>query len=259
MLVLVGSRALGWPGRVKPDTDWDWLRSDPCFVPLGDNVEVFTDPRIGEWNWGNVATLDELYTLKISHSAWDIGGSWNKHACDIMQMKSCGAQFIPELYEILRPIWKDQHGRKEVSLTQTKEKFFSDNVVRKYDHDSLHETVCYYDYPFPYPLYRAVLKPGSEVDCDWSVFEKLTHADQIKMIREEIYVTALERILLPTGFTKCQLFAYRWSLRRCATSLLKGRWQLFIMLNLSELWTPDIDYRALHRSRTDRLIPMEDA
>lgn len=261
MLVLVGSRAIHhhfpWAGRVHAESDWDWL-SDGELSPLIDGSrvnEIFTDERLAQWRWGQIATVNELYTLKISHAFWNIGDSWLKHAYDIMALRRQGAEFIRPLYDILRPIWKEQHGRKEVNLNQTKDRFFSDNVRRKYDHDSLHETVSYSSAP----LYKSVLKEGSEVNCSYELFDALSQADKVKLIREEIYVTALERILVPSGFTKDSLFAYRWSLQRCITSLLKNEWALFMVLNLEELFTPDLDYRALHRSRAARLILLEDA
>lgn len=255
--VLIGSRAVKhwYPefGR-GPESDWDYLANRPTEPPFpneGYDTDTFWDARIGAWPFYRVATPHELLTIKISHSFWIVKNevNWMKHAADIRFLQRQGAQFLPELYAILRPIWKERHGGKEVSLNKSKAEFFGDNVVRKYDHDSLHLTVAHYDRP----LYERVLRPGAEVDCDWEQFEALEYHDQIKMIREEIWVTALERILIPNDYAGSPGRAYLWALRRCATSLLKGKWQLFLMLNLDELMVPG-EYLKTHLSRRDRLI-----
>lgn len=259
--VLIGSRAIKhwFPDFNRgASSDWDFLASthDRPDIPTTEKIDVFVDERIGLWPWAGqypIANPDELYTIKISHSFWEINRNpenWNKHAYDIIFLERQGATFLRPLYDILRPIWKERHGRKEVNLNQTKEKFFGDNVQRKYDHDSLHETVMYHERP----LYERLLKPGSEVDCSWDLFLQLDQADKIKLCREEIMVTALERILIPYDYKFSPRRAYHWSLRRTCTSLFKNEWALFVLLNLDELFVPDIDYLALHKQRSDRLI-----
>lgn len=243
--------------------DWDWLSASECGQPWrmeNDDVhEVFVDERIGGWHWGNpIATPDELYTLKLSHMFWEVNGStqnWNKHAYDAIFLSRKGAKFLPELYEILYPIWKEVHGGRKAKLrAASKEGFFKDAVVRKYDHDSLHRSVAY----LHQPIYEMILKDGSEVDCSWDKFQSLPHHAKIKLCREEIYVTALERILVPNDLVGDARRAYHWSLRRVLTSLFTGKWALFVALNLDELLIPNVDYRALHRSNADKLILMED-
>lgn len=269
--VLVGSRAMRFwfPQDFHRgggyDSDWDWLSATPCNAPWrmeNDDVhEVFVDQRLNGWCWGNpIATPNEIYTLKISHMFWEVGGNtlnWNKHAYDAIFLSRHGCQFIPELYELLYPIWKEQHGGRKAKLrAASKEGFFKDAVVRKYDHDSLHRSVALD--PSGVAMYERILKPGSEVDCSWELFEELSHEDKIKLCREEIYVTALERILVPNGLVGDARRAYHWSLRRVLTSLFTGKWALFVALNLDELLIPNVDYRALHRANADKLSLMED-
>ena len=102
------------------------------------------------------------------------------------------------------------------------------------------------------------VKPGSEVDCSWELFEALTHDEKLDLCREEIYVTALERILVPNDLRADTRRAYHWSLRRVLTSLFTGKWALFVALNLDELFVPNVDYRALHQENAHKLILLED-
>lgn len=68
---LVGSVALShWidVGRVPKDIDYF---SDKDVS----GAETFWDDRLAFWEFRDVATLDELYTIKVSHSFWDLHGT----------------------------------------------------------------------------------------------------------------------------------------------------------------------------------------
>lgn len=254
-VTLIGSRAMAihFPDARTPGDDWDYHGDDPDsdLDFLGVRLDVFTDPRLGAWPWGTVATPDELYTLKISHSFWEINGprTWDKHASDIVFLERKGAKFLRPLYDILLPIWKERYKRNPTNLNQSKDGFFADAVNRKYDHDSLHESVAYGERP----LYESILRDGSDVAVDNSKFWAMDHATQIKTVREEIYATALERILIPANYRGSPRAAYHWALRRTATSLFKGEWALFLLLNLDELMVPDCDYTARHLANQHKL------
>lgn len=261
MATLIGSRAIKehFPEfkRVTETTDWDFQSSRyPCdmFLKL-EGEDWFVDERLGAWSWGRIANPDELLTLKISHAFWEIGSpqNWDKHAADIVFLQRNGAVFIRELYDILLPIWKDKYAPKKTNLRQSKGDFFADSVVRKYDHDSLHRSVAY----LHQPIYEMILKDGSEVDCSWDKFQSLPHHAKIKLCREEVFVTALERILIPKSYAVSARFAYHWSLRRTITSLFKGEWALFMACHLSELWSPSFDYVQHHKNNSHRLIALE--
>jgi hypothetical protein len=218
---------------------------------------VLVDGRLNMWKWSQVATPAELYTIKISHAYWEINRSaanWNKHASDIIFLQRKGAKIIFSLHDELKPIWAERYdNRKRVSLDKTGKQFFSDAVDRTYDHDSLHESVAYHDRP----LYERFLKDGSEVMSDWEKFWELSHELQTQAVREEIYATALERILIPGNYTGSPGAAYWWALRRTATSLFKNKWATFLMVNLDELRKPDCDYMSRHLSNLGKLRPYE--
>jgi hypothetical protein len=254
-VTLIGSRALRmhFPDAREPG-DWDYQSDLPFRAAEFGGYDLFVDKRLGGWNWGSIATPDELYTLKISHSFWEINGprSWDKHAADIVFLSRKGCQFIRPLYDIVLPIWKERYKRNPTNLNQNAGAFFADAVERKYDHDSLHESIAYGDRP----LYESILREGSEVAVDNSKFWAMDHATQILTVREEIMATALERILIPNNYKGSPRAAYHWALRRTATSLFKGEWALFLMLNLDELMVPDCDYRGRHLNNLHKLRPI---
>lgn len=193
-----------------------------------------------------LATLDELYTIKISHSYWELpNGSWTKHMEDSVKLRDAGARLIPELHQMLYRVWAEKHGAKRVDLNMDKTEFFTDGVKRRYDHDSIHYSVAYGDRP----MYESVLKAPPSVAIDMPRVWALPVEDQIRLFREEVYATALERKMVPADYRCSPRAAYAWALRRTITSLTKGRSATFMALNYDEFRAPDIDYVAHHLSK----------
>ena len=254
MITLIGSAAARMHfSDFRTSNDVDYHTPVAQDVDDWPEFDVFVDERLGAWTWSKVATPEELYTMKVSHSFWDIDGTWAKHAADIVFFQRKGVQFNRELYDILLPIWKDIHGNKITSLKQSADEFFSDAVPRKYVHDSIHDSVAYGERP----LYESILATGEEVMVDSSKFWAMDHDTKIKLIREEIYATALERIIIPKDYMTSPTAAYRFALEKSVTSLFKNDWALFIVLNLDELGKPDCDYVGRHLNNQSRLIPLE--
>lgn len=269
--ILVGSAATrAWRPDFRVPSDLDYFTDKDMPKELnGKRVEKFYHPDLEKWFWaeekpmpkvldgGKVgdpktrATLNELYTLKVSHMFWP--NRWVKHAKDILWFQNeTDAQFLPELYDILYPIWVEHYGKKRASLPKgTKaEDFFKSNIVRKYDHDSLHASVAYYDKP----LFNVILQDGEDVAVSWDKFEQMTHTDKLRLCREEIYATALERKVIPSDYTVNPLSAYRWAMQQTITSFWKGRWALFMVLHLKDLVNPEVDYVQVHKDNSERLV-----
>lgn len=256
MLTLIGSKAItayfGDEFRDTSFSDWDYQsdEGDYAVPPYLKDADVYVDSRLAQWKWGAIATPDEMLTMKVSHGYWDVHGTWYKHAKDIIFLKNHLADFIPELHDILKPIWADNQKKKNtLSLDKTKAEFFDDNVTRKYVHDSVHRSVAYNDRPW----FEQLLKPGSEVLCDTQKFLSLPLPSRIEAIREEIYVLALERIVIPKDYKASPMYAYRWALKQVATNLFKGAWALEVLLNLDKLINPDVDFIARHRENSGLL------
>lgn len=248
MTTLIGSKALiQYIPNLREPRDTDYFSETPV-----EGAEVFWHPLLANYAWGEVATLDELYTIKVSHAFWELHGTWNKHMFDVLTMQKHGAKLIPELYDILYKVWEDTHGKKKANLESDPEMFFNDKVIKRiYDHDSLHESVAYNERP----LFEKILRDGSEVAVSRKKWEALSEEDKLNMVREEVYATALERWIVPSDYKYSPMKAYTWTLQKTITSLSKGWFPLFIVDNFSQLTKPDIDYVERHKQNSHKLRP----
>ena len=111
------------------DTQWNEVSQ----LILDTNKDpVFLDP-------------DLLYTLKLSHAQYDI--KWKKTMSDIVFLEYHDCEVDKEIYDELVKVWKKIHCSKNVNLNQPVTEFFKDAVIRKYDHELLHELVKFNDKP----------------------------------------------------------------------------------------------------------------
>lgn len=240
MKIIVGSTALQYfnLNRRKPlDVDY-WHTSDEA-PPGGDSVVMPEHIMNLVDHVDGYATPNMIYTIKLSHSIYDI--HWEKTKLDIIWLKASGCEVYVDLYLALKEHWKKTHGNKNfLSLNKTKEDFFTDNVNYVLDHDYLHELVAY---PNP-PMYTHCLKDGHDVLIDKKKFDTMSFEDQIRMLREEITVIAAERWLIDPKYKgKISWFrAYLFSLRKTVTTLTKGSYSYFIMENIEHFIKPDYSY-----------------
>lgn len=254
--LVIGShalKALGLGNREPKDLDVFTNSTSPTTVP----VDRFWHPEFEKvWDHSGFrnATLDELYTIKLSHSHWELpNGSWSKHVYDLVTLKDAGAKLDMGLYKILYKVWEEKHGSKKVDLTKEADDFFADAVKRKYDHDSIHYSVAYGDQP----MYESILRDGHTVDVDPKKMWAMPHDDLVRLFREEILATALERIVIPRNYKVSPASAYFWALRRTVTSLTKGKSSRFLLDNIKDFVTPDPDYVQRHLDNAHKLIPLE--
>lgn len=255
-LVIGSTAAKHWFPDWREPKDFD-IFADVPVTNTTLRVEPFWDDALNALlihDENRIATPDELYTIKFSHSYWELrNGSWNKHMFDLLSLKRRGAQLIPEWHDVLYQVWERTHGRKQVDLTQEADEFFSDAVKRIYDHDSIHLSVGYTPGK---PIYDECLKDGKTVQVDMAKVWAMPHERIVQMFREEIYVTALERLVIPSGYGHSPGGAYQWALRRTITSLTRGRSAKFIVEHFDEFRRPDMAYVDHHLRHADRLIPL---
>lgn len=258
--ILIGSQALKYYFKDYPREphDTDYFSDElPDLKDLG--IESFYNTEILRWwrrNNTGVATVDELFTIKISHIFWAPLGwdNWRKHFNDIVWMQNnTDAQLIPELYYILYGIWEERYGKKQTYLNATAAEFFNNKIERIYDHDSLHVSIAYYDRP----LFESILKDGAEVMVDKRKFDALQYDDRLKLVREEVYATALERFIIPNNYKYPKGAAYNQALQKTICSFMKGEFALWIALHLKDLYRPDIDYVCRHKCNKHKLIKLE--
>lgn len=255
--LIVGShalKALGVCNREPKDIDW-WSDKEKNPNIFGQQVDWLWRDEFAEFipetTHTQYATLDQMYTIKLSHSHWELSnGSWNKHIYDLIQLQNAGAKLDFGLYKILYKVWEEMHGKKVMNLDQDKTEFFDDAVRRVYDHDSIHESVAYGDHP----IYEDILRDGATVDVDPGKLWSLPHERLVQLFTEEVCVTALERIVIPRNYRTSPGAAYLWALRRTITSLTKGKSSRFILMNIQEFMKPDPNYVKRHLDNKDKLV-----
>lgn len=258
--LIVGShalKALGVCNREPKDIDW-WA---DCNVGEMTSVQGGIDhlwhPSFAQFipdtNTTEYATLDQMYTIKLSHSHWELkNGSWHKHIADMRALKRAGAVLDLDLYKILYKVWEEMYGKKEMNLDQDKSEFFDDAVRRTYDHDSIHASVAFGSAP----IYEEILRDGASVDIDPKKLWALPHEHIVQLFIEEVCVTALERIVIPRDYKTSPGAAYLWALRRTITSLTKGKSSRFILENYEDFAIPDPEYVTRHRDNAWKLVKL---
>ena len=175
---------------------------------------------------------DFLLTIKASHANWNI--HWDKTMFDILFLKRKGCKIIKPLYDKLVKDWKNVHGRMSAPLKgKTADTFFEDAVTRNYIHDDIHEAVAFYDTP----LYTKILKSPetNSVECSKEKFDNLSKDDKVKLIKEEIFVTALERWIIPNNYDYSEGRAYNASLKKFVTTMSSGWISYWMIDNFEKL------------------------
>jgi len=189
-----------------------------------------------------IASLDEVYTLKVSHSPWVISDkSWMKHISDIKKLKNHGAILIPELHNLAYAEWEKRKGAKNVNLNQDKEEFFTNNIRRTYDHDSIHSSIAFENEP----MYMKILADNESVKTSRKKFEKLSDNDKKQLVQEEVMVLSLERDLIPSSKdinTTVLFSSYLKQLRLLITQYSKGWFPQWIIENYFLVARPPLNY-----------------
>lgn len=240
------------PGRREPKdkdlfTPTEWGNHN-----TGRKIDTFWAPEFEDWipeGECRIATLDELYTIKVSHSYWDLHGTWTKHISDAAALKAAGAKLDFGLHQMLYKVWEREHGAKKVDLDQEADEFFSDAVKRLYDHDSIHESVAFGDRP----LYESFLADDRSVLMDMKQVWAAPFDVQVRLFMEEVFATALERIVIPRDYKCSPKAAYAWALKRTITSLTKGKSARFMVENYEAFRLPAIEYVKHHKNNAHKL------
>lgn len=235
-LIFGSTAARYWFSDFRDPKDFDLIGKDQKITK---EKQVYWNPafeKVFEINKDSkYVDPDILLTIKASHAGWDI--HWQKTMFDVLFFKNKGLKINKDLYELLVKDWYKIHGRKSAPLKGKNSKtFFEDKVNRIYIHDDLHYAVAYYDKP----IFERVLKHEGTVECSEEKFRALSFEDQIKMAKEEIFVTALERWLIPCqeGLnSECwsEGRAYNASLRKFVTTMSSGWMTYFLIDNFEYL------------------------
>lgn len=260
-MLIIGSSAMNrlFPDEVREPKDFDVISGKAPKFSQTDPADMFIDARlepfVGDGFHIRHATLDELYTVKVSHSFWELAnGSWSKHMADILFLQDKGAKIEEDFYKVLYQVWVDTHGSKKMDLTKEADQFFKDAVKRIWDHDALHRSCAYTPGK---PVYEDFLKPGHSVDMDMAKVWAAPKETVVAMFREEIAATALERIAVPRNCKVSPGYAWTWALRRCITSLFRGKSARFMVENFRDFMMP-CNYIERHLQNQHFYLPYEE-
>ena len=148
--------------------------------------KIFRNPTVGT----DYLLPQALVNLRFSHINRDI--NWYKHLSKMMELKFHPDYILyPEFITELREHWDTIHGPIVHSDTSMNHADFFTNAINETpgQHDELHERLS----GLFEPMYKSILKDGSEVDiCDIKLKE-LGVEKGIELIAEEIQVMAYER------------------------------------------------------------------
>lgn len=234
--ILIGSQALRINQGLgfKNNSDFDFV-SDKTVQVNGARTETHSPDVLlneeleryveGQTFISGVGVVDVLGLVGLSivkrshlHRDW----MFEKHLTIYLRhLKQYRNLYMPEDYDYLyrrSEETKKYFKENTPKLNKTKEEFFNDFVVKKYDHDYLHELFAYYDRP----LYESLQSKQNSVWCTKDRFLDLSYDDQNKTVAEECYVIATERFLIPSGWKHSEKHAFYKALKRVCTTLTSG-------------------------------------
>jgi hypothetical protein len=234
MFLIYGSQAIKhwYPDYDREPRDTDIITDDVSFLNNS------SPNRKEEFYWTNafeylIYNKDNkyvdpnlLYTIKVSHAAWDI--NWTKTMKDIEFLQSKGCKLDTEFYNLLYSDWEKLHGKKKVKMDVENKEFFTETITRKYNHEELHKHFMFYDRP----LNERIRPDLNSPLCSKKMWNKLHYVNKIKCALEEIFVLATERYIVNGVPSKT---ARVKTLKQMITSSTSGWFNLFLVENFSKL------------------------
>ncbi len=173
------------------------------------------------------ASLDELYTLKMSHRYLKDSPHFMKTRSDILRMRTLGAKIFDPSW--LKAREDETYWYKHPKLNVMKKDFFTgDGVHYVYDHDDIHKAVAHVRIDsVPTPAYTLYMKDGEEVKSDRRKF--FDHDESVRLfgVLEEAQVLALERSQIPFRGKVSPRRSFDMALRKVCTSITSGWFREF--------------------------------
>lgn len=236
-IMLIGSKAarIHFPDFPREPQDTDYISENEVDNADCHYCESF-EYIIKKYPNQSIAPPEVLYTLKISHSFWDIW--WDKTMFDICFYQTKNVSFDDDLFKILYKDCEKRYGKKKAYLKKSNDDFFNDSVKRVYVHDDIHKAISYNDAP----LYEKIKTDRSKAMVSYDLFSELCDEDKLNLCREEIFVTALERILIPIDFQKHPFAAFKEATKMLVTSMSRGWFPKFIITNWLKIRNYNCDY-----------------
>jgi len=168
------------------------------------------------------ATLNGLYTLKMSHRYLRNSPHFLKTMRDIQLMRKLGAKIPEELKDFFIRRERETYDYFHPSLQASKKNFFAgDGVEYVYDHDSIHQAVKLQDRP----AYSYFKSDDKEVFVSKKLFENLDDTTKMNSVLEESYVLAIERSQVPHPGVLTPRQSFDIALRKVCSSITSGWWR----------------------------------
>lgn len=252
-MYLTGSRALKGEGA-----DWDLVLEGELISPSPTidiapeglkTLELCRHYETGETvdtPVGRAKLVDPLCVMLMKRSHLFRPLKFAKHIRDYHSLFKVLEHRIDDTYRNLLSerikLTKLKYGDKHPSLKQKTNNFFDDAVKKYYVHDELHMVTCYGDAP----IYE-MLKPDKDmVWCSKDLWEQLPFDLKVKCVREEAFVIALERFMIPKieqGVSPPPAkFAFIWALERICTNLTSGYFRDFAIDNWPIIMETDYSF-----------------
>jgi len=179
------------------------------------------------------ATLNGLYTLKMSHRYLRNSPHFLKTMRDIHFMRTLKARIPDELKDFYKRRMAATYDYSHPNLSVTKKTFFDgDGIDYKYDHDSIHETVKIGEHP----AYWYFKPDTSEVAVSKDLFEALDYESRINSVLEEAYVLAIERSQVPHPGVLTRRKSFVLALNKVCSSITSGWWREFAWENYDSVY-----------------------
>ena len=199
---------------------WSGSLSEELLTIIVNDPDSWVDSR--GWYY---ASLNVLYMLKMSHRFKKNSPHFKKTMDDILLMRVCGAEILPEYEDFYKRRMAATYNYKHPSLKRSKENFFQgDGIEYEYDHDTIHEAVKI--------MYQPAYKffSGGEVWSDMDKFETLTEDVKLFAVLEECLVLAAERSQLAFD-NVCPDWSFEMALMKVSTSITSGRFRTYAWEN----------------------------
>lgn len=246
--ILIGSRALAYwdkSFKLREDADWDIISSEPIegaefhdanflnnykMEAFATNITYFKGVRL------SVLDLEGLRIVKRSHlwREYNFEKHMRHYVRHILPMSSKYGLDVSKHHKLLAErtaLTMEAFPQNNPKLNVTKEEFFDDYVVKKYDHDLIHEIVAHY----PKPIYMMMQSDDSKVWCDKDKWNRFTKQQKLECVAEEAYVIAAERFLIPTNWKKSKRNSFNWAMNKICTTLTSGWFRDFAIDNYATI------------------------
>jgi len=194
----------------------------------------------------HICSITDLYIQKRSHAHRPL--KFEKTIHDLKYLKNhkdfdslysaTDKIILEKRTKLTKKLFKD----RVPLLNQKNEDFFNDAVSKYYIHDDIHKVMAHYDKP----LYTKMKHDSSLAKCEYELWKNFSYKEKIECVREECYVIAIERFVVPKLETSKPFmsanFSFNAALNKVCTTLCSGWFRDFAIDNYFEIMKFDVDF-----------------